>query len=243
MLPNERKALGALRRRALAKPFGMTPWCTAEAFIPLDSPAYLEQSGGVEVELDANLETVRDFLARQLKPERKLVNAVLFKDGSIVEAAFNENAGQEPSETRVLASGGEAPPSPAPTPAEPAQEPQRGATVAAPVRGCPAPNFSPAEIRATHVLSRFLTPDQMNDFRRYNRFVSLGATTGHRYMLTSRFRRDQLDQYGGRSLYDLDEECAYCVHDWDVPAAEELLGLHLFLQLPGKEAFLREISE
>ena len=32
---------------------------------------------------------------------------------------------------------------------------------------------------------------------------------------------------------------ALCVHDWVVPAPEEMLSLHLLLQLPGWESYLR----
>jgi hypothetical protein len=246
MTPKERLALATFRKRALRSPFGCKPWATAEAFITLDSPSYLEASGGVEIELDVDLDTARNYLARQLKPDRKLVNAVLFKDGTLTEAAFTEPAAEGAegtTEPRVLASAAPPPANPAPAAQEPSRRPVAGTTVAAPTRGCPAPDFSAAELRAAHVLSHFLTAEQLIDFRLYNRFISIGATTGHRYMLTSRFRRAELGKYGGRSLYDLDEQRGYCVHDWTVPAAEELLGLHVFLQLPGKEAYLREIPE
>jgi len=244
MTPGERKALESFRKRALAMPFGCTAWATPEAFLPLDSPSYVEASGGVEIVLDVELAKARDFLARALKPKGKLVNAVLFKDGALVETAFTDSEGAaEPSEPRVLASAEAEPSPPAPPLPPPRRTPVMGTTVAAPTLGCPAPNFSAAEVRATHVLRQFLNAQQLDDFRRFNRFISVGATTGHQYMLTSRFRRDQLDRFGGRSLYDLDEGRAYCVHDWTVPAAEELLGLHIFLRLPGKEDYLREISE
>jgi len=44
-----------------------------------------------------------------------------------------------------------------------------------------------------------------------------------------------------RSLFDVDEHMAYCVHDWEVPAAEEMLALHAFLSVPGLESYLRAI--
>jgi hypothetical protein len=115
--------------------------------------------------------------------------------------------------------------------------------VAQPTRGCPAPDFSQADIRAAIVLEHFLTQQQREDFRTYNRFITTGADTGHRYMLTSRLRKDQLRKYGNRTLFDLDEDRAYCVHDWLIPAAEELLALHIFVGLPGREAYLRAIPD
>jgi hypothetical protein len=235
--PSERVALEILRKRALSRPWGSSPWATPEEFIPLDSPTYLEATGGVEVPLDAKLSTVRDFLAKQLKPTRKLVNAVVFKDGAIAEVAFTEpGEGPEPE-----------PPAPAPAPPEttpkPSRSPRAGATVANPTQGCPPPDFEYAEIRAAIVLEHFLTQDQIRDFRTYNRFVSVGVDTGHRYMLTSRLRRNELRSYAGRSLFDLDEGRAYCVHDWTIPAAEELLSLHVLLSLPGRESYLRAIPD
>ena len=83
-----------------------------------------------------------------------------------------------------------------------------------------------------------LSPDQLADFARYNRFVSVGADTGHRYMVTSRQCTDGLLSFQ-RTLYDLDEERPLCVHDWSVPAAEEMLALHMMLGLPRWESYLR----
>jgi hypothetical protein len=34
-----------------------------------------------------------------------------------------------------------------------------------------------------------------------------------------------------------------CVHDWQVPAAEELLSLFVHLQLPGCETYVRAIPD
>jgi hypothetical protein len=227
---SERTALAKLREKALASSWGSTPWASPEQFIPLDSPTYIEATGGVEVVLAAKLSTVRNFLARQLKPTRKLVNAVVFKDDTMAEATFSEpGEGPEP----------EVPP----PPRAPSPTPRAGVTVANPTQGCPPPDFDHAEIRAAIVLEHFLTPGQIEDFREYNRFVSVGADTGHRYMLTSRLRRDQLRSHGGRSLFDLDEHRAYCVHDWTIPAAEELLSLHVLLSLPGRESYLRAIPD
>jgi hypothetical protein len=223
--------------------WGSSPWCTLEAFPPIDSQQYVV--GKVEVVLDVGMAAVRDLLARELKPNRKLVNAVLFKDGTMAEATFAEDhepvAGLDPPVEGPHA----APPPPAATPrtTPPRQRPAAGATVAAPERGCPAPDFSPAEIRAKQVLHVFLDEEQRQDIVLYDRFVAVGHDTGHRYMLVSRTNRKQLDLFGGRTLYDLDEDRAYCVHDWDVPSGEELLALLVFLRIPGKESYLREIPE
>jgi hypothetical protein len=240
LTPSESKAMTNLRERALAQPWGSRAWSTLEKFPPLDSSAYGDAR--VEIVLDAKLATVRDFLARQLKPDRKLVNAVLFKDGTLAEASFLEGSGDEEQGTPPKPEA-KPPVEPRVAPPQPSRRPAAGATVAQPTLGCPAPDFSPAEVRARQVLSRFLTPQQESDFLLHDRFITVGTDTGHRYMLTSRTNPQQLKLYGYRTMYDLDEKRAYCVHDWSVPSGEELLALHLFLTLPGHESYLRSIPE
>jgi hypothetical protein len=60
-------------------------------------------------------------------------------------------------------------------------------------------------------------------------------------MVTSRHARDQLATYH-RSLYDLDDKVPLCVHDWDVPAPEEMLAIHVLLSLPGWELYMRRLE-
>jgi hypothetical protein len=114
-----------------------------------------------------------------------------------------------------------------------------GVTVSKPVLGCPAPDLAAADLRAREVLFAFLGEGQQLDFDRHNAFVSVGAATGHQYMVTSRRARRVLARHGGRQLYDLDEQRAFCVHDDEVPEAEEMLALHVMLQLPWGERYLR----
>src|ERR1700694_4718968 len=70
-------------------------------------------------------------------------------------------------------------------PSEKSSVAEKATTVAAPTRGCPAPDFVKADIKAREVLEHFLTPEQLEDFRRCNRFVAVGGTTGHRSMVAS----------------------------------------------------------
>lgn len=49
-------------------------------------------------------------------------------------------------------------------------------------------------------------------------------------------------KFPGRSVYDLDEARVLCLHDWVVPAAEELLELLLCLSLPGREREARSLE-
>jgi hypothetical protein len=208
--PLEKAALELLHKKALAK-----KWLAAGREFPL--PSGREK---VTIHLDAPIEKVTRILARALKPGRRLVSAIVFQNGEMVETSR--------AETKALAT---------------MPEPKAAVTVAAPTRGCPAPDFEDADLKALHVLSVFLTPAQRADALRHGAFVSVGQDTGHRYKVTSREARSALGFAGGRSLYDLDEQRAYCVHDWTVPAWEEMLALHIHLSLPGCEQFLRSIPD
>lgn len=180
---------------------------------------------------------VQASLARYLKPTRKLVSAVKFSDGTIEEVtertfeddgeAAEPSNGDGPYREQAAKKGAK----------KKKKKPKAAATVAKPRRGCPAPDFTQADVRARRVLVEFLDAQQLTDFQNHNRFISIGADTGFRYMITSRHANDALANYQ-RTLYDLDNERAICTHDWDVPAAEEMLALHLLLQLPGWETYL-----
>lgn len=178
--------------------------------------------------LAAPMPAVAKALARYMKANRRVVHAVRFANGKMIEEAESETA----------PAGGENPA----TPAEPYRDPAPAvaASVATPTRGCPAPAFDRAEIKAREVLTAFLTPEQIADFGEHNRFITIGDS-GRRYMVTSRHATDSLAQYS-RSLFDLEENMPLCVHDWSVPAAEEMLTLHILLQLPGWENYLRHLE-
>lgn len=194
--------------------------------------------------LSAPIDKVAKQLQKLLKPARTMITAVLFADGAMAEV----RGPMDLPDSLAPASDGPTPPT---TDREPAgetevlpktrREPVAAATVAAPTRGCPAPDFTKADLKAKDVLRTFLTSDQVADFNRYNKFVDRGQTTGNHYMITSRHAKDELAKYT-RTLYDLDRRIPLCVHDWDVPAAEEMLTLHVLLQLPGWERYL-DVSE
>jgi hypothetical protein len=213
------------------------------------TPDGLKTSDGVYT-LAAPLLKVKDELAKRLKPGRTLVTAVRFSDGGIAELALSSGGPgykllPEPAALDVPATS--AAPAPALTPEvlppkPAAKEPavKAATTVAVPTQGCPEPDFVRAEIKARRVLFEFLTEEQREDFTKHNAFVSVGAMTGHHYMVTSRHARGRLEKYR-RSLFDIDEDTPFCVHDWAVPAAEECLAIHLMLQLPQHEGYLRHL--
>lgn len=166
------------------------------------------------IPLKAKLEDVILLLTGVLKPTRKQLSVVRFSDGSMEEVTKSNI-------THAVEKG------------------KAATTVATPTQGCPLPDFERQEIRATRVLSQFLEPEQLEDFLRTQAFVSRGVDTGHRYLLISRHASRESASF--RSVFDLEEQQAYCIHDWTVPAAEELLSLHLHLQIPGMEVYMRGV--
>lgn len=208
----EKKALAYLEKEALSK-----------RWVPKGT------TFGVNTLVNAPTEKVATLLAKALKPGKKVVHAVKFSNGKIEEVTESTFKVSPPSPAKDATS---APPAP------PLSEPVKATSVAAPTKGCPPPDFSPARLRAWEHLNAFLTTEQQEDLAKYNRFVAIGGTTGHRYMITSRTARDQLRLYQ-RSLFDLDEGRSYCVHDWDVPPEEEMHALNVLISLPGHEGYCR----
>ncbi len=236
--PTEKDAIRALAKKA-AKPGPLQkPWSSQSLLSALDLDSPKEQV----VTLAASISKVQEFLQKSLKPHRKQVSAVLFTNGRVEQVTE--------ATLQTIDSGREASPS-ASSPADPADKPKPKAekkpkaavTVAQPVLGCPAPEFDDVDIRATRVLRAFLSPQQVADFERRQQFVAVGVDTGHRYLLTSRHSKHGLSLGHARSLYDIDDDRALCVHDWEVPAAEEVLGLFVHLSLPGLERYVRSIPD
>lgn len=235
LTPAERLAMTVLLREAEKERVVGPSWNPAASRL-LDLDSIREQS----LVLQAPISKVQKLLAKQLKPGRDQVTVVRFGAGKMqemserqLEAIESQTASNsEPSTTtdspKLAATGTDD------------AKPAVAATVARPTRGCPAPDFELAEQRATDVMCAFLDPEQLADFKSEQAFLSVGADTGHRYIITSRHARSVL-AHTTRSLFDLDEQMPYCVHDWEVPAAEEMLALHAFLSVPGLESYLRAI--
>jgi hypothetical protein len=243
--PTEKEAVKALFLRAV-KPGAFKKVWTSEATlreIDLDSLRFQT------VALDAPISQVQDFLQKKLKPHRKQVSVVRFASGRLEELSeatlqVIDGTAEDVPGTVVEAQSTPVADKKEKTPATKKEDkPAVAATVAQPALGCPVPEFDDVEIRATRVLKAFLTPEQVEDFNRRQQFVAVGADTGHRYLLTSRQSRHAFEQASFRSLYDMDERQALCVHDWEVPAAEELLGLYLHVSLPGLEGFVRSMPD
>ncbi len=249
--PTERLAVEELRRKSTGW-FRGRGWITTEDF----DRAMAKHQAGDElcIELNAPPEQVNAVLMQMVKPGRRLLSVALIGD-TLQEVWRSEKAvipktpyrdapadAPEPKkdEPKVETKPEPEPPKPDPPPAEA----KKATTVAQPVRGCPAPDFpdGPTE-RANRVLEAFLTLDQIEDYRRYGAFISTGFDSGTRYALTSRDARAELRQRGGRTLHNIDTNRSFCVHDWDVPPAEELLAMHAFLSVPGGETYLIAIPQ
>lgn len=174
--------------------------------------------------VQGDIQEVGKVLAKFLKSSRKLVDVILFEDGTVKDVSDGS-----PDKT---------PPPKAP--------PKAGASVAQPTQGCPAPDFAAMDVRATEVLLSFLNDQQADDWRKHQSFITTGAS-GARYAITSRHAVDRLrgtvNKPGfERSFYCLDDRQAFCVHDWAVPAAEEVLTMHLMAQTPHGERYLRHLE-
>jgi hypothetical protein len=215
------------RRKALKGGMVFKPWATPETF-PHILETICRSEAGMKVRLQAPIVKVANYLSSRLKPNRSQLSVVKFGNGRLEEY-------RTPPAPAVV-------PSKIETPAVPVAA-VAATTVAVPDKGCPVPEFAKAELRATRVLEAFLDPGQLEDFRRTNQFVTIGQDTGRRYLLTSRMKKDKAPKVISRTLFDLDLNQPVCVHDWEVPAAEELLGLHLFLSLPGWESWMLELPE
>lgn len=228
--PLETKALKEIAEYAVKK-----GWLDKTSDAATDEGSFL---------LRTDIATVQKRLAKALKPGRELVTVVRFAGGKMEEVV--EAPTLDVGAVASTPSVGLGPPAAparvdAPVPEPP---PKAAATVSRPTQGCPAPNFAKAELRANRCLEAFLDDEQKADFRAHNRIIAVGAATGHRYAITSRLSKN-LD--GGshpsfRTLYDLDDETPFCVHDWEVPPAEEMLTMLLMLAIPHHELFCRHLE-
>ncbi len=220
--PEEEHAMEILVERARRGGVFKRPWASTSSLEALNLKNTVSEQ---KLLLSAPISEVHKVLAKALKPGRKKLTAVTFSGGKIQElTASNQGlievaAREERSSPKATL-----------------------ATVAEPVRGCPEPDFTPADVRASAVLREFLTARQQVDFNEHQSFIAVGADTGHRYQLTSRHCRSKLVTVR-RTLFDLDEQRPLCVHDWDVPASEELLAILLCLSLPGRESYVRTLPE
>lgn len=218
----EKIALRSMMTEAERSGISKKPWGNAAALSTLDLESVTEQA----IVIGAPISQVQKALAKPMKPGRDCLSVVRFKNGQMEEVTVATLGLIETAES-------------------PATEktPVAVVTVAQPTIGCPAPDFEAVELRANRVLRAFLDPQQVRDFDSDQAFVQKGADTGHTYIITSRNAPHALANVSHRSLYDLTEGRAFCVHDWTVPAGEEMLCLALHVATPGKENYVRGIPD
>ena len=212
-----------LRTKALLP---INSWAEDRDFKPLGDGSVYRSADGVKIILRAPIGRVQSVLAKELKPGRKLVDAIIFSDKTMEELRRAELGDDDPLPTEKKK-----------------KEPKAAATVAAPRIGCPVPEFPESEVRATRVLEEFLTAEQLRDYRAHGVVMAEGADTGHTYAITHRCRRENMRHREFRSLYDMTEDRAMCVHDWTVPPPEEMLALLICVSLPGNESHIRALPE
>lgn len=227
----------SLLREAARTGITKAPWADDRVIDKIDVDALVEQ----QLILRAPISKVQKVLEKPMKPGRDSLSVVRYTNGRIEEVTDKvigliEEPDDSPETERF--------PAVIAMPEVKIDKPKPKAivTVAQPTLGCPAPDFEAVELRANRVLEAFLTPSQLSDFRSENAFLSVGADTGHKYVITSRNAPTKLDRTR-RSLYDLTMQIPFCVHDWTVPAAEEMLCLAMFVQTAGRESYLRNIPD
>lgn len=216
----------ALQKEATRSGLTKTPWGNAESLEHLDLDSLTEQS----TVIGAPIGKVQKALEKPMKPGRSLLSVLRYKNGAIEEVT-DKTMGILDAEVEAEADQSST------------KKPIAAVTVAAPTIGCPAPDFEAIDLRATRVLRAFLRPDQLRDFDAEQSFMQRGADTGHQYLITSRNAPAKLAHQSFRSLYDVTAGHALCVHDWTIPAAEEMLTLALFVATPGKESYVRSIPD
>lgn len=235
---SELRAVQALKDHSLSPGLFKTAWATNEEWMAIVGAFEIGQSELHTIDLRAPIARVERVLTKELRRDRRVVTIASCKPGEYVElrAEIPPELTHGTSPHREPASG----PEDEPKPAKKAEK-AVAVTTQVPIVGCPPPNFENARVRASEVLRSFLLPEQIRDFETRQQFVTVGGMTGHRYAITSRHCRSLLGQYQ-RTVYDLDEGRPLCVHDWEIPAPEEMLTLHLLLSLPQYEPYMREMQ-
>lgn len=236
----EKIAVSALLKEARRTGITKSLWADERTLDKIDVDALVEQ----QLILKAPIQKVQKMLEKPMKPGRDSLSVVRYSNGRIEELTDKVMGLIEQEAEAEADDSDDAEVSAVTTTAVETAKPKAVAavTVAQPTRGCPAPDFEAVELRANRVLEAFLTPQQLYDFRTEQAFLAIGADTGHKYAITSRNAPSKLAR-SFRSLFDLTEGNPYCVHDWTVPAAEEMLMFALYVQTPGHEAYLRSIPD
>lgn len=231
----ELEALDALRERSLRRGLFRRAWASPGDWEAMPAEAYRVGSRRRgHVVLSAPIQAIENFLTRRLRGRAETVSVAVTSRGSMHEIRAPDAEALE-EDTNVI-------PFRRPALVRPDEEVVAATTVRKPVVGCPAPDFVRAHDRATQVLRRFLSARQLRDFERHQQFMTVGAATGHRYLITSRHARTRLGRTT-RTVYDYDEDRPCCVHDWGLPAPEEMLTMHLMLSLPDWEPYVRGLED
>lgn len=110
---------------------------------------------------------------------------------------------------------------------------EKAITVEKPKSGCELPTITERkEEHASMVLSEFLTPNQLADYKKEGMFMAKGNYTDLPYLITSRWN-PQVTKFG--KLYDIVHERSICENCEGIPPSEEMLCLKLSVELNERE--------
>jgi hypothetical protein len=172
----ELAALHALKKRSLQGGLIRKKWATEKAWASMPSEAFAAgRPTKHHVNLKAPIAKIESFLTRQLRGASDTVSVMITNKGNLYEIKAEDKV----EDTNVL-------PFRRDPGIEDEEQPKAATTVRKPAIGCPAPNFDETTIRATQVLKTFLNPEQIEDYERHQKFVTVGGASGRRYLLTSR---------------------------------------------------------
>lgn len=164
---------------------------------------------GSEHVLPVPLDKACAALRKALKARGETISAVKLSDGRIEEIRFSDIgkvAGRKP-------------------------EPKAAAVFDRLPKSCPAPVYTPRDVRASAVLDEFLNPLQRADFERCGAFTAVGCDSGHHYMITHRHSPVLRDGGMKTLLRDLTDGGDVCSRDIGLPPSEECLALLLMVTL------------
>jgi len=233
-------ALHALKKRSLQGGIIRKKWATEKAWDSMPNEAFAAgRSTTHHVTLKAPITQIESFLTRQLRGVSDTVSVMITDRGSLYEIKAEDRV----TDTNVVPFRRAAPGGDADVEEEkPKEKPVAATTVRKPAIGCPAPNFEDTIVRATQVLKTFLTSEQVEDYEHHQKFVTIGGASGRRYLLTSRHALST-HGYSSRTVRDIDRDRELCVHDWGLPAPEELLAMHLMLSMPEYEGYINGLGD
>jgi len=173
-------------------------------------------SDGVEIVLNAPIETVGPVAKTIMRPGNAVLTAITFADGNVAT-----HSGPKEELEQVAKEAAE-------------KGAESAASVKRPTPCCP--ECIPGSVApAREVLLSFLSPEEHEMWAKSRSIVFSGGLSGHLYRLSHRHSREAVRNT--RICRDLDLDKVLHFHDWSVPPEEEVLAAMLILK--HREPWLR----